>query len=141
MGFSTIEQFAVDSGIEEFFSDESMADKVIRGIPQAEAKEMENAQVAYPRIPQQLYPKERNDNILGQHYNITQIPFEIPTNLDTGLSLDYHIAIYFEPPKTPILYDAVKAMVVKRCNDMEIPLGQDLIDPMTILCKYAKEGE
>ena len=141
MGFSTMEQLAMDSGIEELFSDESMVDKVIRGIPQVEAEEMENAQAAYPRIPQQLYPNEKSENIMGQHYNITQIPFEIPTNPDTSLSLDYHVAIYFEPPKTPILYDVVKAMVLKRCNDMEILLGQDLIDPVTFLCKYAKERE
>jgi hypothetical protein len=73
--------------------------------------------------------------------NITQIPFDIPTHPNTGLSLDYHITIYFEPPVIPILHDVVKALVLKRCQDMEIPLGTDLIDPVTILCKHAKEGE
>jgi hypothetical protein len=141
LGFSTMEQLAMDNGIEELFNDESVADKATRGIPQQETEEMMYAQVAYPRIPQQLYPKTRSDNILGQHYNITQIPFDIATNPDTGLSLDYHVAIHFKPPRTPILYDVVKAMVLKRCTDMEIPLGQDLIDPVTILCKHDKEGE
>jgi hypothetical protein len=102
LGFSTMEKLAEDSGIEELLSDETVADKVTRGIPQLEAEEMENAQASYPRIPQQLYPKERSDNIPGQHYNITQIPFDIPTNPD---------------------------------------IGTDLIDPVTILCKHAKEGE
>ena len=40
-----------------------------------------------------------------------------------------------------MLYDAVKDKVVKRCQAMDIQLGKDLIDPMTILCKHAKEGE
>ena len=40
-----------------------------------------------------------------------------------------------------MLYDAVKAMVLKRCIDMEIHLNEDLIDPVTIFCKHAKEGE
>jgi hypothetical protein len=110
-----MEKLAEDSGIEEFFSNETVADKVTRGIPQLEAEEMVNAQASYPRIPQQLYPKERSDNIPGQHYNITKIPFDIPTDPDTGLSLDYHIAIYFVPLVIPILHDVVKALVLKRC--------------------------
>jgi hypothetical protein len=57
LGFSTMEKLAEDSSIEELFSDEIVADKVIRGIPQLEAEEMVNAQVSYPRIPQQLYLK------------------------------------------------------------------------------------
>ena len=40
-----------------------------------------------------------------------------------------------------MLYDAVKAMVLKRCIDMGIHLGEDFINLVTILCKHAKEGE
>ena len=40
-----------------------------------------------------------------------------------------------------MLYDAVKDKVVKRCQAMDIQLGEDFIDPVTILCKHAKEGE
>jgi hypothetical protein len=64
-----MEKLVEDSGIEELFSDETVVDKVTRGIPQLEAEEMVNAQASYPRIPQRLYPKERSDNIPGQHYN------------------------------------------------------------------------
>ena len=70
------------------------------------------AQVTYLRIPQQLYSKARSDNIFRQHCNITQISFNIATNSDTGLALDYHVAIHFKPPRTPMLYDAVKAKVL-----------------------------
>ena len=83
LGFSTMEQLTIDSGIEELYSDESMADKIIRGILQQEVEEMLYAQVAYPRVPRQLYPKARNNNILRQHYNITQISFDTATNTDT----------------------------------------------------------
>ena len=131
----------MDNGIEELYSDESMADKITRGIPRQKIEEMLYAQVTYPRVPQQLYPKARSDNILGQHYNIIQIPFDIATNPDTALLLDYHVAIHFKPPRTPMLYDTVKDMVLKRCKIMEIQLGEDFIDPMTILCKHVKEGE
>jgi hypothetical protein len=115
-----MEQLTMDSGIEELFSNKSVVSKVTRGISQQETEEMEKPQVAYLRIPQQLYPKVRSDNILGQHYNITQILFGIPTNPNIGLSLGYHVAFYFEPPRIPILYNS---MVLKRCNEMEIPLG------------------
>ena len=71
LGFSTMEQLTMDSGIEELYSDESVADKITRGIPRHEAEEMLYAQVTYPGIPQQLYPKVRSDNIPGQHFNIT----------------------------------------------------------------------
>ena len=123
LDFSTMEQLTMDSGIEEIFSNKSVANKDTREISQQEAQEMEKPQVAYLRILQQLYPKVRSDNILDQHYNIIQILFGIPTNPDIGLSLDYHVVFYFEPPRIPILYNS---MVFKRCNEMEIPLGQDL---------------
>ena len=61
----------MDNEIEELFSDESVADKVTRGIPQQEAEEMIYAQIAYPRIPQQLYPKVRVTTSLD---NITTSP-------------------------------------------------------------------
>ena len=141
LGFSTMEQLAFDSGIDELYSDESVADKITRGVPRDEAEELLYAHVTYLRVPQLLYPKTRSDNIPGQHFNITQIPFDIATNPDTGLALDYHVAIHFKPPSSTMLYDTVKDMVVKRCQAMEIQLGEDLIDPVTILYKHAKEGE
>ena len=77
LGFSTMEQLALDNGLEALYSDETVADKITRGIPRHEAEELLYAQVTYPRVPQLLYPKDRSDNIPGQHFNITQIRTQV----------------------------------------------------------------
>jgi hypothetical protein len=72
-----------------------------------EAEELENSIISFPRVPQTLYPSVRSDKVLGQYYNLTQLLFEVETNPDTGLSLDFHITIYFEQPKTPFEHDEI----------------------------------
>lgn len=90
-----------------------------------------------------LYPKEREDGIIGQHYNLTQIPFEIPVNPTTRLALDFHVEIHFEVNiETPILHDIAKAMITQRLKAMDIPLGTDIIDLIVALCFSTKrEGQ
>jgi hypothetical protein len=105
MGFSYMEQLAVEAGIPECTSDGSVDDLMAKGYIRAEAEEMETTIVAFPRIAQKLYPSKRSDKVLGQHYNITQLPFEVETHPDTGLSLDFHVTIYFEQPKTLFEHD------------------------------------
>jgi hypothetical protein len=87
--------------------DGPMEDLVAKSYIRAEAKELEQAIVSFLRVPQKLYPSTRIDKVLGQHYKLTQIPFEVATNPDTGLSLDFHITIYFEQPKTPYEHDEI----------------------------------
>jgi hypothetical protein len=79
--------------------------------------------------------------VLGQHYNLTQIPFEVATNPDTGLSLDFHITIYFEQSKTPFEHDEILAKAQERFVQMSIPLGNDILHPITVFCKYTKQRE
>lgn len=140
LGFSAVEKLAKDDGLEELQSEERIMDMVIREVPQEEVEEVMEAQAAFPRIPQLLYPMARSDNILGQHFNLTQVPFDIPTNPHTGLFLDFHVAIHFELPTQPLFYDAVKDMTMARLNHMGIALGTDLINPIAVLCKGVKNG-
>jgi hypothetical protein len=79
--------------------------------------------------------------VLGQHYNLTQIPFEVATNPDTGLFLDFHITIYFEQPKTPYEHDEILAKAQERFEQISIPLGTDILHPITVLCKHTKQKE
>jgi hypothetical protein len=96
MGFSYVEQLAAEVGISECTSDGSVDDLVDKGYIRVEAEEMESSIVAFPRIAQKLYPSKRSDKVLGQHYNITQLSFEVETHPDTGLSLNFQVTIYFE---------------------------------------------
>lgn len=67
--------------------DESLEDMITRGMIPKEAQEAREATVAYPRTPHLLYPREREDGIVGQHYNLTQIPFDMPVDPTTRLAL------------------------------------------------------
>jgi hypothetical protein len=141
MGFSYMEQLIVEDGILECTSDESVDDLVAKGYIRAEAEEMESAIVAFPRTTQKLYPSKRSDKVLGQHYNITQLPFEVETHPDTGLSLDFHVTIYFEQPKTPFEHDEILAKAQQRLEQMEIPLGKEILHPITVFYKHTKQKE
>jgi hypothetical protein len=77
LGFEVMEQLAKELGVEELFNDESIADRITRGIPRKEVEELESVSISYPRVPQILYPSERSDGINGQHLNLTQLPQEI----------------------------------------------------------------
>jgi hypothetical protein len=137
-GFSYMEQLAAEEGLPECRTDGPTEDLVAMGYIQEEAEELEQAIVAFPRVPQKLYPSSRKDKVLGQHFNLTQIPFEVDTNPDTGLSLDFHITIYFEQPKTPFEHDDILAKAQKRFEQMSIPLGNDILHPITVFCKHTK---
>ena len=102
---------------------------------------MEQAIVSFPRVPQKLYPSKRKDKVLGQHYNLTQLLFEVETNPETGISLDFHNTIYFEQPKIPFTHDEIFTKATKRFEQMEIPLGTSILHPITVLCKHTKYKE
>jgi hypothetical protein len=140
-GFNYMEQLAAEEGLPECKTDGPTEDLVAMGYIQEEAEELEQAIVAFPRVPQKLYPSSRKDKVLGQHFNLTQIPFEVDTNPDTGLSLDFHITIYFEQPKTPFEHDDILAKAQKRFEQMSIPLGNDILYPITMFCKHTKQRE
>ena len=94
-----MEKIAKEQGIEELFTDESIADRITRGILRKEAKELESVSISYPRVLQTLYPSERSDGIMEQHLNLTQLPQEIEIDPISKLSMDFHIAIHFLTPQ------------------------------------------
>jgi hypothetical protein len=122
LGFSYMEQIAREAEIPECTSEGSIEDLVAKGYLRHEVEERENSIISFPRIPQTLYPSARSDKVLGRHYNLTQLPFEVETNPDTGLSLDFHITIYFEQPKTPFEHDEILIKAQERFEQMAILL-------------------
>jgi hypothetical protein len=141
LGFSYMEQLAVEAGTPECMTDGPTEDLVAMGYLRDEAEELQQAVVSFPRMPQRLYPSTRSDKVLGQHYNLTQIPFEVATNPDTRLSLDFHITIYFEQPKIHYEHDEILEKAQKRFEQMSIPLGNDILHPITVLYKHTKQKE
>ena len=71
LGFEAMKRIAKEQGIAELFTDETIVDRITRGIPRKEDEELESVSISYPRIPQTLYPSERSDGIIGQHLNLT----------------------------------------------------------------------
>jgi len=55
-------------------------------------------QIAFLHAKQRLYLIERRDGKGGQHFNLTQLPIESEIDPGMGLSLDYHVRIFFERP-------------------------------------------
>ena len=118
-----MENLAIEQGIEELLFDETIVDRITRGIPRKEAEELESIRISYPRMPQILYPSVRSDGLPGQHLNLTQLPSEIEIDPISYMSLDFQIAIHFQLPNNPLFHDHIKELVKERLNDMHIPLG------------------
>jgi hypothetical protein len=136
-----MEQIAIDRDLPECTNNEPLEDLVLQGYTKNEAEEMLQAIVAFPRVPQTLYPSTREDKVLGQHYNLTQIPFEVEVHPDTGLSLEYHVTIFFEKPMIAFGHDEILDKPLKRFEEMGIPLGTNIRHPISVLCKHTKTRE
>ena len=71
----------------------------------------------------------------GQHFNLTQLPIETEVDPGTSLSLDYHVAVYFDKPATDYTHNEVLSMATARLSHMNIELGIGLAEPIYIPCK------
>ena len=100
-----------------------------------EASELLKVVFSYSHVPQTLFPIVRPDGIEGQHFNITQIPFEVETNPETGLSYDYQVAIYFQKPTRQYAHEEILALTQARLKETRIALGSKIAEPIAILCK------
>ena len=104
------------------------------GLPKEEAKELTTAKMSYPKVLQKLWPSSREDGIEGQHVNITQLPFDVDLNYETGLLWDYHSSLHFEKSKTNFIQEQILKKVILRLEEMKIELGSDIGEPLVVLC-------
>jgi hypothetical protein len=140
LGFESMENLVIEQGIEELFSDETISDRITRGIHRKEVEELESVSISYPIVPQILYSSVRSDGLPGQQLNLTQLPSEIEIDPISCMSLDFQIAIHFQLSNNPIFHNHIKELVKKMLNDMHIPLGTNLIEPISVLCMSIKRG-
>ena len=127
-GFETMERIAIAEGT----SDMSKGKKIRS---EKETAELLTLVFSYPHVGQTLFPLERPDGIEGQHFNITQLPFEVEVDPDTGLSYDYQVAIYFQKPTKQYTHEEILNSTQARLKDMRIALGTKIAEPIAILCK------
>ena len=133
LGFKAMEKLAIEG--EHILEPTPTPHNVKKGRSDKEAAELLTAVFSYPHTTQTLFPLVCPDGIDGQHFNITQIPLEIETDPDTGLSYDYQITIYFQKLIKQYTHEEILAMMQAKLRDMRIALGVKIAEPIAILCK------
>jgi hypothetical protein len=104
-GYQAMETLAYKASMPPITITTPTAELIKLGYVANEAEELRSARMSFPRVQQKLWPTTRPDNTVGQHFNITQLPFDVEIDPLTHLSLDYHILLHFEKPSTPLSQD------------------------------------
>ena len=116
-------------------SHEPVAILVENGMREADALECQKAISCYPFVVQEEWPNSREDGKDGQHYNLTQVPSDVEVDA-FGFSLDYQIAIHFEMGEQTWTNDTTMELVVARLKEMDIALGDDIGEPVALMCYH-----
>ena len=103
LGFEAMEKISLDKGTSQNLD----LNNGKKNHSEKEATELLTMVFSYPHVSQTLFPLVRPDGIEGQHFNITQLPFEVETDPDTGLSYDYQVAIYFRKPTRQYTHEEI----------------------------------
>lgn len=135
LGFEMMERLAIEEGAPLSFTPTPTHTLIKNGFSEKEAKEFVKAVHSYPHVEQSCFPLCRPDGILGQHYNLTQLSFEVETDPDTGLSQDFHVAIFFQKPIRQYSHEEILALTQARLKEMRIALGSMIAEPIAILCR------
>jgi hypothetical protein len=106
-----------------------------KGIDFDEAKEMQKARPSFPYVPQLEWPSKREDGIEGQHFNLTQLPFDIEVD-ENRFSFDYQIVINFELNETKWEKDEIMNKVKERLTIMNIKTWELIGEPIAIMCYH-----
>ena len=106
-----------------------------KGIDFDEAKEMQNALPSFPFVLQMEWPSKRDDGIEGQHFNLTQLPFDVEVDKN-GFSFDYQVSIHFELKEIKWEKDIIMGKVKERLAIMNIKTGDLIGEPIAIMCYH-----
>ena len=114
---------------------ELINDLIKKGMELNEAKKCQNATPSFPFVIQEEWPSKREDRKEGQHFNLTQVPFDVEVDED-GFLLDYQIAIVFEIGtinwSRKVILEKIKAQLEK----MKIDDGDMTGEPIAIMCSH-----
>ena len=137
-GFPVMENLAYEANLPPLLTRASVQELVTLGYVASEAEERRTAKMSFPRVMQKLWPTSRPDTAAGQHVNLTQLPSDIEVHPVTHLSLDYQVLLHFEKPSTPFTQDQIMQKVILRLSNMNILLGDQIGEPVAILCHGPK---
>ena len=139
-GFPVMEALACEANLPPIITRASVQELVALGYVASEAEERRTARMSFPRVMQKLWPTSRPDSATGQHVNLTQLPSDIEVHPTTNLSLDYQVLLHFEKPSASFTQDQIMQKVLLRLSSMNIPLGDQIGEPVAILCHGPKSA-
>ena len=114
---------------------ELISDLTKNGMEIEEATECQNAISSFPFVIQEEWPSKREDGIEGQHFNLTQIPFDVEID-ELGFSLDYHIAISFEIGESKWPRESILEKIKARLRKMKMEVGEMISEPIAMMCYH-----
>lgn len=131
LGFKALNALNESKGLGQI-AHRSVSELVKFGMSEKEALECQNCVSSYPYVPQEMWP---SINDLGeQDYHHTQIPSGI--DVCDGFAMDYHIALFFQLDDMIIPKEEALEKIIKRLDDMKILLGDEISDPIAIMCTH-----
>ena len=114
---------------------ELISELIRKGMEIDEAIECQQATPSFSFVVQEEWPSKRGDGIEGQHFNLTQIPFDVEVD-ENGFALDYQIAISFEIGNLKVSKESVMEKVKERLKKMKIAIGSMIGEPIAIMCYH-----
>jgi hypothetical protein len=110
---------------------------VQQGMPSSEITECLSYRHFFPRVTQALYPSVRSDNLLGQHYHLTQLPSHVNIDPATGLSPTYQLVIRVDTNYRDFSKIDVQEAAASRFEVMRIPLATRFHEPICAIVDRA----
>jgi len=135
-----METLAYEAGMPPISTRAFVPKLVAQGYNAKEATKLTKARVSFPHVQQKLWPTSRPDGIVGQHYNLTQIPFDVQVNMHTHLALNYHILLHFKKYVESITQQQAMFKILFCFHKMNIGIGNSIIEPVAILCHGNKNA-
>ena len=133
LGFSAMEEIAKDAGKEPINYRYSMNELLKLGYMEKEAQELQETRISFPHVNQEMWPIARPDKVPGQQYHLTQVPFNMETDEETGFALVYNILFHFEKPATCYTGEDIIILTRERLDATKIEVG-NIIQPIAPLC-------
>ena len=114
---------------------ELISELIRKGMEIDEATECQQVTPSFPFVIQEKWPSKRGDGIEGQHFNLTQIPFDVEVD-ENGFALDYQIAISFEIGNLKVSKESKMEKFKERLKNMKIAIGSMIGEPIAIMCYH-----
>ena len=131
LGFKALNALNASKGL-DMMPHKSVSSLVLGGMSDKEALECQNCVPSYPYVSQEMWPSV--DDLGGQNFHHTQVPSDV--DVCEGFSMDYHIALFFQIDEMIIPKEEALDKITKRLEDMKIMLGDDISDPVAIMCTH-----